>query len=69
LDLSFHDLVWGAELEALGSAQLEEAGILVFGEKTYKGMADYWPSARGNTAKLTNSIEKVVCSKTRERSD
>ena len=41
-DLSFHELVWGPELEAVSIAQLAEASMLVFGENTYKGMADYW---------------------------
>ncbi len=68
-DLSFHELVWGPELEALSIAQLEEASMLVFGENTYKGMADYWQNAEGadaTVAPLMNSIAKVVCSHARE---
>lgn len=66
-DLSFHDLVWGSELEAVSIAQLKEASMLVFGENTYKGMADYWQKAETTDPKvapLMNSIAKVVCSPT-----
>jgi dihydrofolate reductase len=71
-DLSFHQLVWGPELEALSLAQLEEASMLVFGENTYKGMADYWPKAEETDGKVTplmNNIAKIVCSKTREKAE
>lgn len=66
-DLSFHQLVWGPELEALSIEQLNEASMLVFGENTYKGMADYWAHAEAadeKVAPLMNSIAKVVCSPT-----
>lgn len=71
-DLSFHELVWGPELEALSLTQLQEASMLVFGENTYKGMADYWPTAEatdGDVTPLMNNIAKVVCSKTREKAE
>lgn len=71
-DLSFHELVWGPELEAFSLKQLEEASMLVFGERTYVGMADYWPKAEGadlNVASYMNTIPKIVCSKTREKAD
>lgn len=64
-DLSFHELVWGPELEALSLAQLAEADMLVFGEHTYQGMATHWPSAEGEdatVAPIMNKIAKVVCS-------
>lgn len=69
-DLSFHERVWGPELEALSLEQLEEASALVFGEHTYKGMADYWPNAQATDPKvepLMNSIAKIVCSPTLEK--
>ncbi len=44
-DLSFHELVWGKELEEFSLAQLKSAGMLVFGAVTYKGMAEYWTKA------------------------
>lgn len=68
-DLSFHELVWGSELQALSIEQLQEADMLVFGENTYKGMADYWPNAKENEAELMNSISKVVCSPTLEKAE
>ncbi len=65
-DLSFHQLVWGPELEALSLTQLREAGALVFGENTYKGMAEYWIAgdASDPVTPLMNSIAKIVCSPT-----
>jgi dihydrofolate reductase len=66
-DLSFHELVWGPELEALSNQQLREADMLVFGKNTYEGMAEYWQSpdlksTEDETAKSMNSIRKIVCS-------
>ncbi len=70
-DLRFHELVWGTELEELSLTQLKSADMLVFGEYTYKGMADYWTKAEGEVeiAKLMNGIPKVVCSTTRKSAD
>lgn len=71
-DLSFHELVWGPDLEALSLEQLHEASALIFGENTYKGMADYWPNATGNdlpVASLMNSVPKIVCSPTLEKAE
>ena len=68
-DLSFHNLVWGPELETLSLEQLQEADMLVFGKNTYKGMAEYWPTAKaeGEVTALMNSIAKVVCSSSLEK--
>ncbi len=70
-DLSFHQLVWGPELEALSIEQLREADMLVFGENTYKGMAEYWQNAgeEGGVTALMNGIAKVVCSSSREKAE
>ena len=70
-DLSFHQLVWGPELEALSLEQLREADMLVFGENTYKGMAEYWQTAgeEGGVTVLMNGIAKVVCSSSREKAE
>jgi dihydrofolate reductase len=71
-DLSFHELVWGPELEALSLTQLQEASALVFGENTYKGMAEYWVSADATdptVAPLMNSVAKIVCSPTLEKAE
>jgi len=63
-DLSFHETVWGKELEALSIEQLHSADYLVFGRVTYEGMAAYWTKAKGEIADLMNSIPKLVFSKT-----
>lgn len=66
-DLSFHDAVWGPELEKLSLEQLRSADYLVFGRVTYEGMAVYWKKAEGENneiARLMNSIPKLVFSKT-----
>ena len=71
-DLSFHELVWGKELEELSLIQLKSADMLVFGKNTYKGMADYWTKAKGaeeEIAKFMNGIKKVVCSSTLKTAD
>jgi dihydrofolate reductase len=71
-DLSFHQLVFGPELETLIIAQLNEASMLVFGKNTYTGMADYWLHAGATdeaVAPLMNSIAKVVCSQTLDTAD
>ena len=63
-DLDFHDLVWGKELEEFGIEQLKSADMVIYGEKTYRGMADYWSTAKGETAAYMNKLRKVVCSST-----
>lgn len=71
-NLSFHQLVWGPELEKLSIEQLASADYLVFGRTTYEGMAAYWTKAE-NTAstvgKLMNSLPKLVFSKTLRSAD
>lgn len=67
-DLSFHERVWGKEMEAFSLEQLHDADYLLFGRKTYEGMAAYWSNAPAEEQKdialLMNSIPKLVCSKT-----
>ena len=65
-DLSFHETVWGKELEQLSIEQLHSADYLVFGRVTYEGMAAYWTKAEGEgeVAELMNKIPKLVFSKT-----
>jgi len=63
-DLSFHNIVWGQELEKLSIDQLHSADYLVFGRVTYEGMAAYWAKAEGEIADLMNRIPKLVFSKT-----
>ena len=73
-DLSFHNVIWGQELEKLSIEQLQSADYLVFGRVTYEGMAAYWTKAEGETAEqevanLMNSIPKIVFSKTLKTAD
>ena len=63
-DLSFHELIWGPELEKISIEQLKAADYLVFGRVTYEGMAAYWKTAKGEIADLMNKIPKLVCSRT-----
>ena len=68
-DLSFHNTIWGQELEKISIEQLKAADYLVFGRVTYEGMAAYWTNAEGEAAeqevaKLMNSIPKLVFSRT-----
>lgn len=63
-DLSFHEIIWGPELEKISIEQLKAADYLVFGRVTYEGMADYWRTEKGEIAELMNKIPKLVCSRT-----
>lgn len=63
-DLSFHETIWGSELEELSIKQLQSADYLVFGRVTYEGMAAYWINETGTIADLMNSIPKLVFSRT-----
>jgi dihydrofolate reductase len=65
-DLSFHEYVWGKELENYSIEQLKSADMLIFGERTYKGMADYWTKDEGDerdVAEYMNKLPKAVCSR------
>ena len=68
-DLEWHEYVWGEELERLSVEQLTSADMLLFGRVTYQGMANYWPSAKGEVADLMNGIPKVVFSRTLDRAE
>ena len=68
-DISWHEDVWGEELEQLSIRQLNEAGGLLFGRVTYELMANYWPGATGEVADFMNAAPKYVCSRTVKKSD
>lgn len=63
-DLGFHQSVWGDELEAFSLEQLAAVGTLLFGRRTYEGMASYWAKETGAIAGLMNSLEKAVATRT-----
>ena len=67
-DIDFHNSAWGPELEALSESFGEEGDLLVFGRKTYEGMAAYWPEAEaedgGKIKDYMNGIAKICVSRT-----
>lgn len=70
-ELSFHETVWGPEMEQISIEQLKKADYLIFGRLTYEGMANYWKTAEdeGEVADLMNKIPKIVCSRTLDSVD
>jgi dihydrofolate reductase len=68
-EIDWHDDAWGEELKRFSLDQLQEVGALLFGRKTYEGMAGYWPTAKGETAELMNSLPKAVFSHTLETAE
>jgi dihydrofolate reductase len=69
-DLAFHQTVFDKELETFSIEQLESAEMLVFGTKTYQGMADYWSKAEGEPeAPFMNQLPKIVCSTSLQTAD
>ena len=68
-DLDFHETIWGRELETFSLEQLNSADFLVFGRKTYEGMASYWKTAKGDIAELMNKTPKLVFSRTLQSAD
>lgn len=61
--LDFHTLVWGDELEAYSLRQLDEVGTLLFGRRTYEGMARHWTAETGAVADRMNAVEKVAATR------
>jgi dihydrofolate reductase len=70
-DIDFHNLAWGPELEKYAEQFGEEGDLLVFGRKTYEGMAAYWPSAESEDKikAYMNGIAKIAVSRTMEKAD
>jgi dihydrofolate reductase len=62
--LDFMGTVWGEELEAFSHEQLDEVGTLLFGRRTYEGMADHWQRETGAMADRMNAVEKAVATRT-----
>ena len=61
--LDFHTLVWGDELEAHSLKQLDEVGTLLFGRRTFEGMARYWTAETGAIADRMNAVEKIAATR------
>jgi dihydrofolate reductase len=68
-DISWHEDVWGEELEKLSIEQGLSAGGLMFGRVTYELMANHWPGATGEVANFMNVLPKYVFSRTLTKSD
>jgi dihydrofolate reductase len=70
-DLAFHMTAWGEELERYSKDQGQEGDTLVFGRKTYEGMAAYWQTATETPeiAAFMNGIAKIAVSRTLDRAD
>jgi dihydrofolate reductase len=66
-EIDWHEYVWGEELKRFSLVQAQEVGTLLFGRKTYEGMAGYWSTATGEVAVFMNNIPKVVFSNTLEK--
>lgn len=69
-DLDFHNSAWGPDLEKLSEEFGEKAEALIFGRKTYEGMAAYWKTAKpGNVTTYMNALPKLVASRTITKPD
>lgn len=67
--LDFHETVWGDELEAFSLEQGADMDILIFGRRTYEGMAAHWMEATGAVADFMNAVNKRVASSSLEALD
>jgi len=67
--LDWHQYAWGAEMEAFSLEQGRAADTLLFGRRTYEGMAAYWATEDGEIADMMNGIRKVVFSTTLARAE
>jgi dihydrofolate reductase len=70
-EIDFHMLAWGDELERYATELGKEGDMLVFGRKTYEGMAAYWPTATETPeiAAYMNGISKIVASRSMKQAD
>jgi dihydrofolate reductase len=62
-------MMWGEEGREHSLAQLRSADALLFGRRTYEGMAEFWSLAKGEVADLMNELPKVVFSRTLRSAD
>ena len=67
--LTHHEHAWCEELRQFSLEQAREVGALVFGRRTYEGMAAYWSTATDEIAGFMNSVPKFVFSRTLQRAD
>ncbi len=63
-EIEWFEFGWGEELERFSLEQEKEVDSLLFGRRTYEGMAAHWSSAEGEIARFMNEVPKVVFSRT-----
>lgn len=70
-DLSLHETIWGDELSEFSQTQLADTEALVFGRRTYEGMASYWANETetGPITDAMNALPKYVVSNTLTAAD
>jgi len=70
-DLGYHQLAWGDELRDYSLEISRQTDLLVFGRKTYEGMAAHWTEATEELEikEYMNSIAKIVASRTLTHAD
>src|ERR1700754_3167053 len=68
-DISWHEDVWGEELEKLSIEQGLSAGGPRLGRITSKLRASHWPGSTGEVADFMNALPKYVFSRTLTKSD
>lgn len=68
-ELDFMEFAWGPELESFINAQAETFGTIVFGRKTYEGMAEYWSPKTDFIGRIMNETPKVVFSRSLRAAD
>lgn len=70
-DLGYHQLAWGDELRDYSLEISRQTDLLVFGRKTYEGMAAHWTEATEELEikEYMNSIAKIVVSRTLTHAD
>lgn len=70
-EIDFHMLAWGDELERYATELGNEGDLLIFGRKTYEGMASYWPTATEapEIGAYMNGIAKIAASRTLDKAE
>jgi len=61
--LGWHETIYGEELERRSIEQLDAADGLLFGRRTWEGMAAYWATEEGDVAARMNAIPKFVATR------
>lgn len=67
--LDWFQSLFDDDLQEYSLEQLRSTDALVFGRRTYEGMAAYWAPERGEIADFMNSLPKVVFSRTLDRAE